>query len=58
MKRANKKPLFASAINLHQSRLQDAVDDVIGPIVNRSVIVRAVRVSQNKLNFVDIELAD
>lgn len=43
---------------MHVVGLQDAVDDVIGPMVNRSVIVRAVRVSQNKLNFVDIELAD
>jgi len=31
---------------------------VIGPMVNRSVIVRAVRVSKNKFKFVDIELAD
>ena len=38
--------------------LQDAVDDVIGPMVNRSVIVRAVRISTKKLKFVDIELAD
>lgn len=38
--------------------LQDTVDDVIGPMVNRSVIVQAVRVSQNKFKFIDIELAD
>jgi len=38
--------------------LQEAVDDVIGPMVNRSVIVQAVRVAQNKLRFVDIELAE
>lgn len=40
------------------SELQDAVDDVIGPMVNRSVIVRAVRTAQNKLKFLDIELAE
>jgi hypothetical protein len=35
--------------------LKDAVDDVIGPMVNRSVIVRVVR--SGKVNrFVDIEL--
>jgi hypothetical protein len=38
--------------------LQDAVDDVIGPMVNRSVTVRATRISPKKLKFVDIELTD
>lgn len=50
--------IVVDGISMHVVGLQDAVDDVIGPMVNRSVIVRAVRVSQNKLNFVDIELAD
>lgn len=44
--------------SMHIEGLQDAVDDVIGPMVNRSVVVRAVRVSPKKLKFVDIELAD
>lgn len=44
--------------SMHIVELQDAVDDVIGPMVNRSVVVRAVRVSPKKLKFVDIELAD
>lgn len=43
---------------MHVEGLQDAVDDVIGPMVNRSVIVRTIRTAQNKLRFVDIELAD
>ncbi len=43
---------------MHIDGLQDAVDDVIGPMVNRPVIVRAIRVLQNKFKFVDIELAD
>lgn len=43
---------------LHVEGLQDAVDDVIGPMVNRTVIVRVVRASQKKLKFLDIELAD
>jgi len=38
--------------------LQDAVDDVIGPMVNRSVVVRAVRAGRNELKFLDIELAE
>jgi len=38
--------------------LQDAVDDVIGPMVNRAVIVRALRGAQNKFKFIDIELAE
>jgi hypothetical protein len=45
-------------IPIHIDGLQDTVDDVIGPMVNRSVIVRAVGVSQTKLRFVDIELAE
>ncbi len=44
--------------SLHVDGLQDAVDDVIGPMVNRAVVVRVVRVSPKKLKFVDIELAD
>lgn len=43
---------------MHIDGLQDAVDDVIGPMVNRSVIVRAIRVAQTKFKFIDIELAD
>lgn len=43
---------------IHIDGLQDAVDDVIGPMVNRPVIVRAIRSAQNKFKFVDIELAD
>ena len=43
---------------MHIDGLQDAVDDVIGPMVNRPVIVRAIRVLQNKFKFIDIELAD
>ena len=37
--------------------LKDAVDDVIGPMINRTVVVRAVR-DKNKIKFVDIELAE
>lgn len=44
--------------SMHIVGLQDAVDDVIGPMVNRSVVVRVVRESAKKLKFVDIELAD
>lgn len=44
--------------SVHIEGLQDAVDDVIGPMVNRSVIVRAVRAPKKKLKFIDIELAD
>lgn len=38
--------------------LQDAVDDVIGPMVNRPVVIQAIRTDSNKYKFVDIELAD
>ena len=45
-------------VSTHVVGLQDAVDDVIGPVVNRSVVVRVIRASQKKLKFLDIELAD
>lgn len=41
---------------IHISGLQEAVDDVIGPMVNRQVIVQFIRTSLKKLKFVDIEL--
>jgi len=40
----------------HIEGVQETVDDVIGPMVNRPVIVRLVRTSSNRLKFVDIEL--
>lgn len=43
---------------LHVEGLQDAIDDVIGPMVNRSVLVRVVRHSPKKLKFIDIELGE
>jgi len=50
--------IVVDGVSMHIDGLQDAVDDVIGPMVNRSVIVRAVRTYKNKFKFVDIELAD
>lgn len=50
--------VVVDGVPIHIDGLQDAVDDVIGPMVNRPVIVRAVRGSKNKFKFVDIELAD
>lgn len=50
--------VVVDGVSVHVEGLQDAVDDVIGPMVNRSVVVRAVRASPKKLRFVDIELAD
>ena len=40
---------------VHISGLKDAVDDVIGPMVNRPVLVRVVK-GKAKLRFIDIEL--
>ena len=37
--------------------LEDAVDDLIGPMTNRSVIVKAI-VQGNKYKYIDIELAE
>ena len=50
--------VIADGKPIHIDGLQEAVDDVIGPMVNRSVIVRVVRKSNNKFKFIDIELAD
>lgn len=50
--------IIVNGESMHIDGLQDAVDDVIGPMVNRSVIVRAIRVTQTKYRFIDIELAD
>lgn len=50
--------IIVDGASMHIDGLQDAVDDVIGPMVNRSVIVRAIRVAKNKFKFIDIELAD
>jgi hypothetical protein len=41
---------------IHIESLQEAVDDVIGPMVNRQVTVQFIRTSSRKLKFVDIEL--
>lgn len=50
--------VVVDGVSAHVVGLQDAVDDVIGPMVNRSVVVRVIRASQKKLTFLDIELAD
>lgn len=50
--------VVVEGVSMHIIGLKDAVDDVIGPMVNRSVVVRVVRESAKKLTFVDIELAD
>lgn len=50
--------VVVNGVSMHVVGLQDAVDDVIGPMVNRSVVVRVIRASQKKLTFLDIEFAD
>ena len=50
--------VVVNGVSTHVVGLQDAVDDVIGPMVNRSVVVRVIRASQKKLTFLDIELDD
>jgi len=44
--------------SFHVEGLEDAVDDVIGPMVNRPVIVRVIRTSPKKFKYIDIELAE
>jgi hypothetical protein len=40
------------------NKLSQAVDDVIGPMVNKRVVVRAIKSQKGELRFTDIELAD
>ncbi len=42
---------------VHVEDVKDAVDDVIGPMINRSVIVKTIKVGQ-KHKYVDIEIVD
>lgn len=44
--------------SIHVVGLKDTIDDVIGPMVNRQVIVRAAKSGKKKLRFIDIELDD
>ncbi len=39
-------------------QLSQAVDDVIGPMVNKKVAVRAIKTQRGELRFTDIELAE
>lgn len=50
--------IVVGGVPIHVEGLQDAVDDLIGPMVNRLVRVRVVRTPQQKLTFVDIELTE
>ena len=50
--------ISVDGVSIHVEGLQDAVDDVIGPMVNRAVVVRVKRISEKKLKFLDIEIAD
>jgi hypothetical protein len=50
--------VLADGENRRIEGLQDTVDDVIGPLVNRPVVVRAIFSVDKKLRFIDIELAD
>lgn len=40
----------------HINGLEDALDDVIGPMVNRRVIVRALLGASQRHSFEDVEL--
>lgn len=43
-------------MSVHIAGLKDTIDDLIGPMVNRRVIVRATKSIKNKFRFIDIEL--
>ena len=48
--------LLSGGDTVHIEGVQETVDDVIGPMVNRRVVVQFVRLPTHKLKFVDIEL--
>jgi len=51
--------LIVDGQSRHVDGLSEAVDDIIGPMVNRKVVVRAKRARRGKsLRFVDIELEE
>jgi hypothetical protein len=50
--------VVVDSASVHVEGLQDAVDDVIGPMVNRQVRVRVNRTAQQKLKFLDVELVE
>lgn len=49
--------VIVDGISAHVVGLEDEIDDVIGPMVNKQVVVRVERAA-GKLKYVDIELAE
>lgn len=49
--------VMVDGVQTHIDGLQDEIDDVIGPMVNKQVVVRVTR-SGGKCQYVDIELAE
>jgi len=49
--------IVVDGVSNHVVGLEEAVDDVIGPMVNRAVVVRVTRTT-GKLKYIDIELAE
>lgn len=50
--------IIADGSSVRICGLKDAVDDVIGPMVNRSVVVRVVRRKRKNPIFIDIEMVE
>jgi hypothetical protein len=50
--------VVSDGIAVRVKGLEDAVDDVIGPMVNRLVVVKAHKSPANKYKFLDVELSE
>jgi hypothetical protein len=50
--------LLVEGVKRRVDRLPDAVDEIIGPMVNREVVVQAVEDAKGRARFVDIETTD
>ena len=48
--------VLVDGTSIHVVALQDTVDDVIGPMVNRPVVTKVLRTSTGKHKYLDIEL--
>jgi len=47
-----------SGKSVHIDGVKDSIDDIIGPMVNKQVVVHVLKLPKGKLKFVDIELEE
>ncbi|WP_235375827.1 hypothetical protein [Burkholderia thailandensis] len=50
--------LNMSGKSIHIDGVKDSIDDIIGPMMNKQVVVHVLKLPKGKLKFVDIELEE